>query len=180
VTPSVDHAPPRRPLFFPVVIATVFLTIIGMAGGYLLGERDRQAGGPSTGSSRPVTPVVASSPTAVAGPLCPKAAQQAAAAVNSGSLRQIFRIRTTNSSTVWICQDPSGRLFYQSHTLLDGQDRPLQQNRNGLFLSGVHRTADGFQVYDQYSNRFEINRRQFQIYFVSGKVQSNPVAEVDD
>src|SRR3954468_16439670 len=41
VTPSDDPFPPRRPIFFPVVIATVFLTIIAGTAGFMLGERHR-------------------------------------------------------------------------------------------------------------------------------------------
>jgi hypothetical protein len=39
---SDDHPPPRRPLFFPVVIATVFLGIIGMSAGLVLGSRHEE------------------------------------------------------------------------------------------------------------------------------------------
>jgi hypothetical protein len=38
VSQSVDLPPLRRPLFFPVVIATVFLSIIGMSAGLVLGS----------------------------------------------------------------------------------------------------------------------------------------------
>src|SRR3954451_10139979 len=44
VTPPDDLSPPRRPIFFPVVIATVFLTIIGGTAGFMLGERHRDDG----------------------------------------------------------------------------------------------------------------------------------------
>ena len=58
VTPSDDLSPPRRPIFFPVVIATVFLTIIGGTVGFMLGERHR--GGDDGGTPRETsTPQVA-------------------------------------------------------------------------------------------------------------------------
>ena len=170
-----------------MVIATVFLTIIGMTAGYVLGERHRRSTTTSTSSST-------SSPTeqtvvgegatpapsiAVDGPACPDPAQQAAAVLGSGNLRQIFMIVTRNRSTVWICEDPRGQLFYQSHTLLDGRDEPLKQNHNGLFLPGVTRTKSGFEVYDQKKNRFEVSRSRLQIYFVDGRVQSDDVDKVE-
>jgi hypothetical protein len=187
-----------------VVIATVFLTIIGMTAGYVLGERHHRIvssdssgsspatgpatsnngsnnGAPNGGSSNGATPaIVPAAPTvAVDGPRCPDAAQKAAAASGSRDLRQIFRIVTDNKTTVWICQDSRGALFYQSHTLVDGQDLPLVQNRNGLFLPGVTRTDNGFQVVDQKGNRFAITRQRLQIFFVDGKVQSDDVAKVE-
>jgi hypothetical protein len=109
----------------------------------------------------------------------PTPAQQAAAVYHTSDLRQIFMILTTNKITVWICEDPAGNLFYQSHTLLKGQDLPLQQNRNGLFLPGVTRHGDGFEVFDQKGNRFEISRQKFQIYFINGEVQSNDVDKAE-
>lgn len=187
-----------------MVIATVFLTIIGMTAGYVLGERHHRIvssdssgsppatgpgtsnngsnnGSPNGGSSNGTTPsIVPSAPTvAVDGPRCPDAAQKAAAASGSRDLRQIFRILTDNKTTVWICQDSRGALFYQSHTLVDGQDQPLVQNRNGLFLPGVTRTDIGFQVVDQKGNRFAITRQRLQIFFVDGKIQSDDVAKVE-
>jgi hypothetical protein len=164
-----------------VVIATVFLTIIGMTAGYVLGERHRRdtpnASSPGSGSGAPSAPSdAASAPTtSVSGPACPDPAQQAAAVLGASRLTQIFKIVTDNRTTVWICEDPRGELYYQSHTLLNGEDKPLQQNRNGLFLPGVTRTGSGFEVYDQYRNHFEISRQKLQIHFVNGKVQSNDV-----
>jgi hypothetical protein len=184
VTSSADLFPPRRPLFFPVVIATVFLTIIGMTAGYMLGERHRRSEPPvpSQTQTAGATTVTASTPTptvSVDGPACPTPAQQAAAVYGTSDLRRIFMILTANKTTVWICEDPAGKFFYQSHTLLNGQDLPLQQNRNGLFLPGVTRHGDGFEVFDQKGNRFEISRQKFQIYFVNGEVQSNDVDKAE-
>jgi hypothetical protein len=165
-----------------VVIATVFLTIIGMTGGYVLGERHRHAAAAESTPSRTsgVTGVTSPAPTvSVSGPRCPDPAQQAAAASGSSDLRQILMIVTDNRTTVWICEDPSGDLFYQSHTLVKGQDLPLRQNFNGLFLPGVTRVGDGYEVTDQKGNRFQISRERLQISFVSGKVQSNGVDTVE-
>jgi hypothetical protein len=166
-----------------VVIATVFLTIIGMTAGYVLGERHRRntPTGSTPSQASGAQTVASSAPTvAVSGPLCPDAAQQAAAATGASDLRQIFMIVTDNKTTVWICEDPSGDLFYQSHTLVNGQDLPLRQNFNGLFLPGVTQAEDGYAVTDQKGNKFQITREHLQISFVSGKVQSNDVDKVED
>jgi hypothetical protein len=166
-----------------VVIATVFLTIIGMTAGYVLGERHRRSDSsgrsPTTGSD--VSTTASAVPTiAVGGPPCPEAAQQAALAAGGGQdLRQILKITTDNKTTVWICEDQQRNLYYQSHTLTKGQDLPLRQNSNGLFLPRVTRKGDGFEVVDQSGNRFEVGRERLQIYFATGKVESDDVDTVE-
>jgi len=166
-----------------VVIATVFLTIIGMTAGYVLGERHRRtasAGSSPTHVSRGTTVTTPAPSVSVDGPDCPAPAEQTAESLyGTRDLKQIFMIVTDNKTTIWICEDPRGALFYQSHTLLGGKDLPLVQNHNGLFLSGVTRNGDGFEVYDQKQNQFEIGRERLQIYFVGGKVQSNDVVKVE-
>ena len=57
VTPLDDHSQRRQPLFFPVVIATALLTIIGMVGGYLLSQRDGGGSDPVPRSTRTLLPV---------------------------------------------------------------------------------------------------------------------------
>jgi hypothetical protein len=172
VTSSVDLSPPRRPIFFPVVIATVFLTIIGMSGGFVLGQRHRQSLQVAPPPSQPAT---ASATPTIDGTACPEPAQQAAANAGSSSLRQVLMIETKDSNTVWICEDPAGHLFYQSHTLIKGQDLPLSENYNGLFLTGVIRSGDGYQVFDQKGNQFEISKKSLHILFASGKTQESNV-----
>jgi len=141
-----------------VVIATVFLTIIGGTFGFMLGERHRSdGGGPSspgdTTATRGYTQPSSAAPT---GPLCPDEAIQFAAGQGLPTdLRQIFKIVTNKGSTVWICEDGASALYFQSKT--GGVDLPLKQGKNGLFLDGVSRVGD-----DEYEvtaktdgNRFE-------------------------
>jgi hypothetical protein len=155
-----------------------------MTAGYVLGERHRRDTPTGTGPTQPAgsTSIASSAPSIpVDGPACPDPAQQAAAVYGARDLRQIFMIKTANSSTVWICEDANtGQLFYQSHTLLNGQDVPLQQNKNGLFLPGVTHKGSGYEVYDQKRNRFEITRERLQIFFVNGNVQSSDVDKLED
>ncbi|WP_433301762.1 hypothetical protein ACQP2F_07050 [Actinoplanes sp. CA-030573] len=152
-----------------MVIATVFLTIIGITAGFVLGERDRshsQPGGSETSDTAPV----ASAP-AVDGPLCPDATLETA----GQSLYQVLKIVTADHTTVWICQDANQGLYYQGKT----GDRPLKQHDNGLFLTGVRAVGDGeYEVYDQKGNRFEVTRKRFSLYRADGKRdQSSPVVE---
>ncbi|WP_213012512.1 hypothetical protein [Paractinoplanes toevensis] len=175
MTPSDDLSPPRRPIFFPVVIATVFLTIIGMTIGFLLGERhnDRVRASVQTGSETPNTDI-SSEPS---GPLCPEETIQTARGLGfPDDLRQIFKIVTDNRTIVWICQDGAGSLYYQSQTKSD--QGPLVQNKNGLFLSQVNREGD-----DEYlatadnGTQFVVNRQQLEVHFADGR--KTQVSDVD-
>jgi hypothetical protein len=182
VTSSVDLSPPRRPIFFPVVIATVFLTIIGMAGGYVLGERHRQnARAAQQPSQQQTAPVISSSPASGPnGTSCPDQAAQTAAELHLPSeLSQVLKIYTDNGTTVWICQDPGGALYYQSKT--GGADAPLVQGQNGLFLNKVKKTGtDQYEAVAHNGNLFEVSRQQLQVRFVDGrKPQTNPVVSAE-
>jgi hypothetical protein len=184
VTPSDDLFPPRRPIFFPVVIATVFLTIIAGTVGSMLGERDRSdnrgAGSSETAPTQGVADTSASS--APSGPLCPEEAIQTAESLQLRSdLRQIFKVVTAKGTTVWICQDGAGSLYFQSKT--GGVDAELVQGKNGLFLDNVTRIDE-----DDYKataardlNTFEVNRERLVVHFASGKRDDDiqPVVSVE-
>jgi hypothetical protein len=171
VTPSADLSPPRRPIFFPVVIATIFLTIIGMTGGFVLGERHRRsvrtvAETPQTTGSD--TPTEAAS--APSGPLCPEVTRATAAKLGfSDDLRQVFRIVTDHDNVVWICADPYDNLYYQGVT--GGVDAELVEGENALFLSQVIRQGENeYQVIAPNDhNRFEINSRQLIVHHTDGR-----------
>src|SRR3954454_22043240 len=80
VTPSDDLSPPRRPIFFPVVIATVFLTILGGTVGFMLGGRPRgDAGAPPAGDTPATQGSTQPSSAAPVWPPCPDEAAQFAA-----------------------------------------------------------------------------------------------------
>jgi hypothetical protein len=170
VTPSDDLSPPRRPIFFPVVIATVFLTIIGGTFGFMLGERHRDDGAPSPGDATATQGNAEPSTAAPSGPPCPDEAIQFAASQRLPTdLRQVFKIVTTKESTVWICADGAGSLYFQSKT--GGVDAPLVQGKNALFLSGVRQVGDDeFEVTATTDgNSFEVNRRHLVVHFANGK-----------
>jgi hypothetical protein len=171
VTPSDDLSPPRRPIFFPVVIATVFLTIIGMTAGFMLGERHRneaqvQETTPPTEITTTTSPTPSLLPTDGA---CPDEAEQTAVKLGFPSdLRQVFKVITDNGTTVWICQDPQGSLYYQSKT--GGVDAPLRQGKNGLFLSSVvRRNPDEYEAMAAEGNRFVVSRERLEVHFTDGR-----------
>jgi hypothetical protein len=180
VTPSDDLSPPRRPIFFPVVIATVFLTIIGMTAGFLLGERHRQQvrtaaeQSPDPGAD----PVSSSAPGPTpSGARCPLEAEQTATRQQSKiiDLYEVLQVHTDNQATVWICRDADDRLYYQSKT--GGLDAPLVEGENGLFLPGVVELGSGqFQAIADDGNRFVVDRSALVIHFAkTGKTESHKV-----
>jgi hypothetical protein len=160
-----------------VVIATVFLTIMAMVGGFLLGERQRDEqradGGGASPASQTESPAPAFTPP---GDFCPQETLDTARKVGlDGDLWQVLKIYTDNDSTYWICTDSKGALFYQSKT--GGIDAKLVEGDNGLFLPGVRKVGtDTYEVYDQKGNRFVITPSLFELTFakVEGKPQRKP------
>jgi hypothetical protein len=163
-----------------VVIATVFLTIIGMTAGFMLGERRRHeaSGGSVTrpAGTETTTPPV---PSAVAdGTLCPEEMLQLAIRSGfPGELFQVMKIKTNNGTTVWICQDYRGHLYFQSKT--GGYDVPLRQGVNALFLSDVVQTGtDQYTATANEGNTFVVTRKSLEVRFVDGRTtQTNPVVD---
>jgi hypothetical protein len=171
VTPPADPSPPRRPIFFPVVIATVFLTIIGMTAGFLLGERHRQTVRASAETSpTPATYDPTESAVVPSGPMCPETTRSTAAKLGfSSDLRQVFRIVTDHDNVVWICADPDDNLYYQG--MNGGVDAEMIEGKNALFLAQVIKQGeDEYQVIAPNDhNRFEINRKQLIVHHTDGR-----------
>ncbi|MEU4239961.1 hypothetical protein [Actinoplanes sp. NPDC026619] len=179
MTSSDDHSPPRRPIFFPVVIATVFLTIIGMTSGFVLGERHRDQ--LRVAQETPTTGVVTGTyeSSAPSGPLCPDETLQTATEKGLPSdLRRIFKVTTENDTVVWICQDGAGSLYFQSKTHQD--DGRLIQGRNGLFLTQVVRDGeDEYRATATNGNVFVVSLKRLEVRFADGrKTQVNAVSTV--
>lgn len=176
-----DHSQQRRPIFYPVVIATVLLTIIGMIGGYLLSERrDRKSAAPA-----PTTASTSSFPDSFsesAPPLlptqgsCPEQTQDMAHRNGAtGELQQVFQVVTTRNTWIWICQDDGGRLFY--HANRGGTTAKWEEGVTALFLTGVTAHDDGsFEVTaPQDGNTFSVNRKRLLITKPDGSQQEQKV-----
>ncbi len=154
-----------------MVIATVFLTIIAGTVGFMLGERHRNDNSePQRTTTSPVSGQSSEPSAAPSGPACPDEAIEFAADNQLPTdLTQVFKVITTAGTTVWICQDPDGALYYQSKR--GGVDAPLEQGKNALFLAGVSRVGtDDYQVTATVDgNRFEVTRKRLVVVFASGK-----------
>jgi hypothetical protein len=172
VTPLDDHSHQRRPLFFPVVIATALLTIIGMVGGYLLGQQRDRTGG--TGGTTDVDP----DPTpqsAATGPLCPKQTQRMGEEFGAdGELRQVLKVRTVRRTVVWICQDRGGRLYY--HANKGGTDAKWIEGETALFLTGVWPEGeDRYTGQASDGNTFSVDRSRLLITHSDGRLEEQEV-----
>ena len=172
-----DEPPPRRPLFFPVVIATVFLTIIGMSAGLVLGARAKQAA-PDRSPSAP-TPTAGQPDSAAGQPCRPETQAQGRLAGASGVLRIVLHVRTS-SSAVWICADAEKRLYYHGNR---GRGNPEWiEGTTALFLPGVIASGDGYQA-DVTGEQgtvtvFEVTRERLAIHHPGGRTEIQPVTAV--
>ncbi len=173
---SDDLPPPRRALFFPVVIATVFLSIIGMSAGLVLGSRqkaeDRRAD-QQVQQQQQQPAVSTSEPTPrPSGPPCRQETQDAAQLAGvSGRLVQKLRLRTA-TSIVYICADEAGSLYYHANnggeTWIEGE--------TALFLPNVVRDGDEFRVVAGDGTRFSVTRERLYIVHKNGKPETQPAS----
>ncbi|MEU4425801.1 hypothetical protein AB0F81_34705 [Actinoplanes sp. NPDC024001] len=167
MTPLDDHSQRQRPLFFPVVIATALLTIIGLAGGYLLGEQSTRAKPQPTPS-----PSVSLLPTTGR---CPEQTQEVGRQQQAvGELREVLRVRTERKTVVWICQDEAGGLYY--HANKGGTGAVWVEGKTALFLSQVWREGESRYVAQAYDgNIFSVDRKRLLISYADGSEEVQKV-----
>ncbi|WP_143163080.1 hypothetical protein [Couchioplanes caeruleus] len=171
-----DLPPPRRPLFFPVVIATVFLSIIGMSAGFVLGTHHEAAPAPDPGPTRQDTPA---RPAATDdAKKCPAQMHDTAQRLGiTDTLTQLLRVRTTDTVpdrdvTVWICQDSGDRLYYQANR---GEEARWAEGETALFLRDVVPEDGGYLAKAEDGVRIRVNERKLRIYATNGAVESHNV-----
>jgi hypothetical protein len=167
---SDDLRSPRRPLFFPVVIATVFLTIIGMSAGIVLAawHKDQNQG---TQAQNPVTPAF----TKATGPAqpCRPETQKIAPSFGAQGTLSIKLLLRTRTAAVWICQDEAGSLFY--HANRGGEDAPWIENKTALFLAGVQSDGQGgYRVTAADGTTFSVNPQRLYIVHKNGQEETQP------
>ncbi len=173
---SDDLPPPRRALFFPVVIATVFLSIIGMSVGLVLGSRqkaeDRRADLQAQQQQQQQTAPAEAPTPRPAGPACRSETQDAAQLVGvAGQLVQVLRLRT-RTSVAYICADEAGSLYYHANnggeTWIEGE--------TALFLPNVVRDADGYRATAGDGATFSVNENRLLIVHKDGRKEIQPAA----
>jgi hypothetical protein len=153
---------PRRSPVLAVMLAIVFLAVIGASVGYILGTNSKKPGqnvagdqistptpatlaptSPATsnaGGQQPTSPATktSSSTKTYATPTKDHCPDYTIEAANHRGGKADYRVRLyikTNKSEVWICMDANFKLFYQGHVL----GRPFNgATTNGtLFLTTV-------------------------------------------
>lgn len=166
---SDDLPPPRRPLFFPVVIATTFLSIIGISVGLLLGaQRDRE----HATDDRPIPPVSLTSPATSAAPAptpsgqpCRPETQKAAAAAGvDGRLALVLHMRTGRSD-VYICRDASDALYYHANN----GGREWVEGKTALFLTEVERDGEDYRAFAPDGAVFTVSQKRLLIVHPGGR-----------
>jgi hypothetical protein len=171
VSLSDDLPPPRRPLFIPVVIATVLLCLIGVGSGLALGARhkaDNRASGPGPQPVDTYTPPVTSAPPTPkprpSGKACPDQTQETAQAHGiAGGLTQALLLQT-KTSTVYICEDGDGNYYYHANNTRGGGD--WVEGKSAIFLTDVLKkgstyeaTADDGVIFSVTSTRLLIRHK---------------------
>ena len=174
---SDDLPPPRRALFFPVVIATVFLSIIGMSVGLVLGSRQKAEDRRAERQVQQQQQQQQAAPTAGAvtrpsGPPClPETQDQAELLGVAGRLTQVLRLRT-RTSVVYICADEAGSMYYHANnggeTWIEGE--------TALFLPNVVRDADGYRATAGDGATFSVNKKRLFIVHKDGREETQPAA----
>jgi hypothetical protein len=161
---SDDLPPPRRPLFFPVVIATTFLSIIGMSVGLLLGSQRDRTSTTTTPTDTPTVTVTEETSPPPSGPLCRDETQAAAQGAGvPGPLTRVLRLRT-KTSEVYICRDPAGALYYHANT---GGNTWIE-GKSALFLTGVTGEGDHYEVTATDGTTFSVTRERLLIVHDDG------------
>jgi hypothetical protein len=142
-----------------VVIATVFLSIIGMSAGFALGTRHRNAAHQQT-----VDPVPDGGTSSEDSSIeCPPEMHDTARRLGfTGTLTQVLRVRTADTgTTVWICRDPDGSLYYQANR--GGESAKWIEGETALFLSNVRQEGDTFTAVAHDGNEFSVNDHELRV-----------------
>jgi hypothetical protein len=167
---SEDLPPPRRPLFLPVVIATIFLTVIGMSAGLALGARHRHRNADDQPRNNLPTVVTRTDAPSTDPKLCTSHTQQIAAHYGAqGELTIMLRLQT-DKSTIWICRDSAGALFY--HANRGGEFATWQEGTTALFMSGVRAVGDQYVVTSSDGVTFRVDSRQLEVVHKDGRIET--------
>jgi hypothetical protein len=177
----------------PVLVAAVFLAVIGASVGFVLGlSRNDDRGGQGQPTSVEQTQPPEDTPSVEApepgdegevdeepagypkGDRCPKHTQKLAAdAGAAGALDRQLYIRTSYSE-VWICNDDDGRLFYQGRQLTKGPG--FVEGTNALFLTTVTTDGPGYLAVNN-DTTYRVGATELVIERRSGKRVVEPVVE---
>jgi hypothetical protein len=157
-----------------VVIATVFLSVIGLSAGLVLSSqhKDQGQGGTTTTNTQPATPP--GTPASTAEPCRDETQAMGVRFGASGTLR-IELVLRTQSSVVWICGDDGGRLYY--HANRGGEKATWIEGKTALFLPNVQADGDIYRVTATDGTRFTITAKRLEILHKDGTVEVQEAAD---
>jgi hypothetical protein len=138
----------------PLLLAVLFLAVLGGGVGYSVGTLTKSQHSGSSGPGGASTPDAGTTTESATGTGSPAATgpSNAAAArctkhtedlAKAGPLTQLLYLHTQYSE-VWICKDGAGTLYYQGHSGPPGQD--LQEHVNALYLTEIQREGENGYV----------------------------------
>lgn len=160
----------RATVFVQVLVAALFLAVIGGSVGLALGlrerdERDRGNTVADPGETQPGS----GSPSADPSTPCPDEAERRA---GRGDLAQVLHIET-EASEVWICQAGDGTLYYLGRRFSDDARQFLPEvEQQGDEYVATNPTGEGTTFY-------RVSREQLVIDDGGGEPEVQPVVAVD-
>jgi len=168
-----------------VVIATILLIVIGVSAGLTLGARHKRlaavdqpqhtgaasttpAGSPTTGSATTGSPTTGSATPA--GSLCTTHTQDVGPLHGTqGELTVMLKL-VTEKSTVWICRDATGALFY--HANRGGEFGPWVEGSTALFLTGVKKVDGVYVVTANDGVAIRISPQKLEVIHKDGSIET--------
>jgi hypothetical protein len=162
----------RGTVFTQVLVAAVFLAVIGGSVGLALGLRSRDntgaGGGGRTAQQTPeqqIPPGLPDGENPSAGPSSVPCEERIEQQAGRGDLVRV-RYLKTEQSEVWICRDDGGGLYYQGH-------RFSPEGR--LFLTGVERQGDEYVATSgDGTTVYRVSREQLVIDVGDGQPEVQP------
>lgn len=135
-----------------VLLAVVFLAVIGGSAGVILGMREVRANRfpntpnlPSTGAPRPTDDNPAQFRKA-----CPEPTVRAVVAKGGNGTLEVRRYLETELSQVWVCAGSDGQIWYQGHRKAAPDRRypaaDLIEGDNGLLLPATAMPEDRYEA----------------------------------
>jgi hypothetical protein len=158
----------RGTVVMQVLVAALFLAVIGGSVGLALGLRDRDGtGGARQGNGATGAGETAAPSDGLPSTLCPPRVSRQA---GRGELAQVLYIQTKYSE-VWICRDDGGALYYQGHRLT---------RDDWLFLSDVRQDGDEYLATSRDGTTvYQVSRQQLVIKNDGGgEAETQPVTAV--
>ncbi|GAB1645545.1 hypothetical protein KRMM14A1259_59680 [Krasilnikovia sp. MM14-A1259] len=146
-----------------MVLATVFLIIIGVSGGLALASWQRRGTTDNQAQNGP-QPVPSASVQD-----CREETQAVAPSHGARGTLHIALLLRTQTSAIWICRDEAGQLFY--HANRGGEAAKWIEGETALFLEGVQQDGDEYKVKSQDGTVFTVTAQRLLIRHKDGRVE---------